>query len=315
MKQVIPYLTGAVLAFMLLALMAADSDNAEAAGKKKHAGSGQGCQTLSPANLQARAGPYHAAIHSAANQYGVNPSLVKAVITVESCFRAQARGSLGEKGLMQLMPGTARRFDIRNGYNATQSIHGGSRYLSYLLRRYDGNMQHAVAAYNAGEGRIKLGGYIPNKAYVSKVMSAYGKFAVAGSPSNPAVQPQVTLAAYLAPAADDGSAAGKQATTTASAGKTVQAKTSPDQAGVVVHKAAWKAAVEKTPRKPITAAQKNSPGTALPWPDLQAHYQVKPGDTVYAVMRQTGAPVKTLIRANRLKAPYGIQAGQTLRIK
>ncbi len=95
---------------------------------------------------------------------------------------------------MQLMPATARRFNIRNGYNVQQNVHGGTRYLGYLLQRYDGNLQHTVAAYNAGEGRIKPGGRIPNKAYVSKVMQAYGKFAG----TRPSVEPVFQKASWKA---------------------------------------------------------------------------------------------------------------------
>lgn len=139
-----------------------------------------GCQTLSSDSLQEKASVYHPTIQSAALQHGVSPSLIQAVITVESCFRSKAHGSLGEKGLMQLMPATARRFNISNGYSAQQNINGGTRYLSYLLQRYNGSVQHTVAAYNAGEGNIKPNGRIPNKSYVSKVMQAYSKFSGTG---------------------------------------------------------------------------------------------------------------------------------------
>lgn len=166
MNKITTYGFGVTVAYLLLAVASVSFQPALAAG----------CQTMSSDSLHSRASSFQPTIQSAAGRYGVSTSLVKAVITVESCFRPKARGSLGEKGLMQLMPATARRFNIRNGYNAWQNIHGGTRYLSYLLQRYDGNLQHTVAAYNAGEGRIKPGKRIPNKAYVSKVMQAYGKF-------------------------------------------------------------------------------------------------------------------------------------------
>jgi hypothetical protein len=217
-----------------------------------------GCQTLSSDNLQQRASAYHPTIQSAASQHGVSSSLIKAVITVESCFRSKAHGSLGEKGLMQLMPATARRFNIRNGYSAQQNINGGARYLGYLLQRYSGNVQRTVAAYNAGEGNIKPNGRIPNKYYVSKVMQAYGKFSGKG-------------------------------------------ETTPSQP--MLMKASWKA--------PTT----NDHAGALPWADLPTGtYTAKAGDTVYAAMRNTGVPVKTLIRLNDLSAPYKINAGQVLRL-
>ncbi len=219
-----------------------------------------GCQTLGSDNLQARASAYKPLIQKAANQHGVSASLVKAVITVESCFRPKARGTLGEKGLMQLMPATARRFNIKNGYNAQQNIFGGTRYLSILQKRYDGDLQRTVAAYNAGEGRIKPGGRIPNKAYVSKVMQAYSKFS--GNSTSAAVR--------------------------------------------------VKQAALKPPEKPATTLVNHG----LPWADLHTDtYQVKAGDTVYEAMRQTGVPVKKLVRLNNLSAPYTIKAGQVLKLK
>ena len=230
-----------------------------------------GCQTLSSNNLQARASAYKPLIQNAAAQHGVSASLVKAVITVESCFRPKARGTLGEKGLMQLMPATARRFNIKNGYNAQQNIHGGARYLSLLQKRYGGDLQRTVAAYNAGEGRIKPGGRIPNKAYVSKVMQAYSKFS------------------------------GKSASVDA------DTKASP-RAAVSVKQAALKQPASTPAAAPV--------GKALPWADLHSDtYHVKAGDTVYEAMRQTGVPVKKLIRLNNLSAPYTIKAGQVLKLK
>lgn len=317
MKQVMPYLTGALLAFMLLVLMAADSSLAEAAGKKKRASVGGGCQTLSSSSLHTKASPYHATIRSAANQYGVNPNLVKAVITVESCFRSKARGSLGEKGLMQLMPGTARRFDIQNGYNATQNIHGGARYLSYLLKRYNGNMQRAVAAYNAGEGRIKPGGRIPNKGYVNKVLKAYGKFSVGSGEkwaASSSTQPPVSLPEYKASVFEARDKKEKAIPSTVVKEPNAKAVTQKVKWGAVPsHKTLASAAPAPVPAK-VTASSPQAK-TGLPWSDLHVHYRAKAGDTVYEVMRQTGTPVKSLIRMNGLKAPYHIQAGQTLRVK
>lgn len=135
-----------------------------------------GCHNLSRHKLNLKAKRFNRNIRHISKKYNVSSSLIKAVITTESCFRPSARGSAGEKGLMQLMSATGRRFNIKNRYNPRQNIQGGTRYLSYLLKRYGGSKRHAVAAYNAGEGRIRKNGYIPNKAYVYKVMSAYRKF-------------------------------------------------------------------------------------------------------------------------------------------
>lgn len=134
-----------------------------------------GCQTLSPTVLAKKANPYAPVISKAAQRYGVNPALIKAVITIESCFKPGARGSSGEKGLMQLMPATARRFGLQ-GHGTWHNIHAGTRYLATLLARYQGNTHRAVAAYNAGEGNISPNGAIPNSYYVGKVMNAWRKF-------------------------------------------------------------------------------------------------------------------------------------------
>jgi LysM repeat protein len=160
---------------------------------------GGGCQTLSGSTLQQKASAYQQAIHSAASQHGVSKNLIKAVITIESCFKSKARGAAGEKGLMQLMPGTARRFNVRDGYNVWQNVNGGARYLGLLLQRYDGNTRRAVAAYNAGEGNVRKAGGIPNPAYVGKVMQAYGKFS-GTKESALAFQKQVVRPLQVAPA-------------------------------------------------------------------------------------------------------------------
>lgn len=136
---------------------------------------GGGCQTLSRKTLNRKAKRFDKSISSASKRYGVSKDLITAVITVESCFKKRARGTSGEKGLMQLMPATARRFGVKKGYNPWQNIHGGTKYLSYLLKRYKGNTKRAVAAYNAGEGNVGRSGRIRNIGYVNKVMRAYGK--------------------------------------------------------------------------------------------------------------------------------------------
>lgn len=99
-------------------------------------------------------GEYAALIEQAAAKYGVDPSLIEAVIQTESGFQADAVSSAGAKGLMQLMDGTARGLGVSDSFNPEQNIDGGTKYLSLLLRKYNGNEQVALAAYNAGPGRI-----------------------------------------------------------------------------------------------------------------------------------------------------------------
>ena len=109
-----------------------------------------------------------------AETYGVPAQLVRAVIQAESAGNPFAVSSKGAQGIMQLMPATSRRFDVRDPMNPDQNIEGGVRYLSWLLDRYRGNTSLAVAAYNAGEGAVEKHGGVPpyreTRAYVRKVM-------------------------------------------------------------------------------------------------------------------------------------------------
>jgi len=93
-------------------------------------------------------------IHAAAARYGLDPALIKGVIQTESGFDPKAVSRAGAKGLMQLMDVTARGLGVTDAFDPAQNIDAGSRFLSYLLRKYDGNVTSALAAYNAGPGRI-----------------------------------------------------------------------------------------------------------------------------------------------------------------
>jgi soluble lytic murein transglycosylase-like protein len=137
------------------------------------------CDQLSSATLNRKARRYQKTINHAARKHGVSQHFVKAIITVETCFRSGLRGTSGEKGLMQLMPATARRFGVKNRFSAWDNIHGGTRYLSYLLRHFRGNKAYAAAAYNGGRGAVsKKHGpkFAAVRRYSRKVMNAYRKF-------------------------------------------------------------------------------------------------------------------------------------------
>jgi len=121
-------------------------------------------------------------IYDAASKFDVSPDLIKAVISVESAFDEFAVSSKGAKGLMQLMPATARRFGVSNPFDPEQAIMGGTEYLRYLLTLFHGNIDLAVAGYNAGENAVlRYGGVPPYKEtrnYVVKINSALGSFPV-----------------------------------------------------------------------------------------------------------------------------------------
>lgn len=99
-------------------------------------------------------GKYAKQINSSAKKYGVDPFLIAAMIQQESRFNSKAVSSAGAKGLMQLMPGTAREMGVKNPFDVTQNINGGTKYIAQQLAKYNGNIQKALYAYNAGAGNV-----------------------------------------------------------------------------------------------------------------------------------------------------------------
>ena len=120
---------------------------------------------------------YDSYIRASAERHGVDPGLMKAMMHTESAFNPNARSPVGAQGLMQLMPATARRFKVSNPWNPADNIEGSAKYIAWLMRRFNNNVEYAIAGYNAGEGNVdKYGGIPPFKEtrnYVQKVMSRY----------------------------------------------------------------------------------------------------------------------------------------------
>ncbi|HKW56693.1 MAG TPA: lytic transglycosylase domain-containing protein [Candidatus Acidoferrum sp.] len=131
-------------------------------------------------------------VREAAERHNVDPALVRAVIETESNWNPTAYSRKGAGGLMQLIPSTAQRYGASDVFNPQQNIDAGVRHLKWLLERYNGNLDLALAAYNAGEGAVDKAHGIPSfretRNYVQKVQDAYfrpGSGRIEGAFTNP----------------------------------------------------------------------------------------------------------------------------------
>ena len=134
------------------------------------------------ATLERRAAPrtvatgaWDGVIARAGREHGVSPGLLKAIVHVESLFDLHAVSHKGAQGLMQLMPKTASHLGVENPFDPWQNIEAGTKYMVYLLKRFQGDEKLALAAYNAGETTVRRYGGIPpykeTEKYVKRVMS------------------------------------------------------------------------------------------------------------------------------------------------
>jgi hypothetical protein len=132
---------------------------------------------------------YDGHVEEASRLFQVSPDLVKAVIAVESEFDQWAVSSKGARGLMQLMPATARRFSVGDSFDARQNIMGGTQYLRVLLDQFQGDIALTLAAYNAGENAVLRYGGIPpykeTRGYVGKVQALLGGFTTVAENATP----------------------------------------------------------------------------------------------------------------------------------
>jgi len=142
---------------------------------------------ISPA-LLARSAQYDSIIESASASTSIEPELLRAVIVVESGFDAKAVSPKGARGLMQLMPATARAFGARNASDPRQNVHAGARYLRALMDRYHDDLELVLAAYNAGEVAVErhnrqIPPFRETRDYVPRVLRIYRELRALSSPT------------------------------------------------------------------------------------------------------------------------------------
>jgi soluble lytic murein transglycosylase-like protein len=123
---------------------------------------------------------YNPIIHKAADAFEIDPALIKAVIMAESRYNPKAVSKRGAKGLMQLMPATAKSLGVNNSFDPEDNIFGGSRYLKTLIDKFNGDIKLALAAYNAGSRHVKKYGGIPpfkqTRQYIHKVFKYHQQY-------------------------------------------------------------------------------------------------------------------------------------------
>ncbi len=118
---------------------------------------------------------YNDIIRAASEKFNVDEKIIHAIIKTESNYNPSVKSHAGAIGLMQLMPSTAKEVGVTDRYDVTQNIFGGTRYFSNMLKQHNGNLELALASYNAGPGNVKKYGGVPpfkeTQNYINKIMN------------------------------------------------------------------------------------------------------------------------------------------------
>lgn len=275
-------------------------------------------------SLEKKASRFKGAINHAAKKHGVNRDFIKAVIAVETCFRPNARGALGEKGLMQLMPATARNMGVKNGYNSWQNIDGGTRYLKYLLRRFNGNKSYAAAAYNGGPGAVSQtrGPRFPQvRRYSKHVMRAYHKMSSVGDASYKRTRNNGKIKTYRVRKRQTLAAISRITGVSVKALKAINKLSSSSQLKVGqklrLSRASSSINVKKAIRteKFVESSKKSRNVKQRSNQKLRRKlYRVGSNQTLYSIAKEVGTSVQKLKVLNHLKSST-ISVGQHLRVR
>ena len=152
-------------------------------------------------------------VSAASDKHQIDPDLITSVIHAESAFNPRARSPKGALGLMQLMPGTASKLGVTNAYDPAANVNGGTQYLRELLVKYDGDLIKALAAYNAGPGRVQQYNGVPpyheTRSYVARIVREFNQKKLAAKKAQAATTGAAKNSATNSVASDNSSIKGQ----------------------------------------------------------------------------------------------------------
>lgn len=146
---------------------------------------------------------YHTLIEKIADLHEIDPALIKAIVKAESSYNPQAVSTAGAMGLMQLMPATAAEVGVTDSFNPEDNLHGGIKYYKKMLKRFEGDIELALAAYNAGSGAVinhkGVPPYKETRQYIERVKTYYEEYKKQADTDGKAISPDAVQALYFEP--------------------------------------------------------------------------------------------------------------------